>query len=199
MSSQDSVDRSAIDGLIQYERTVRDAGMWAEMAACYHAQSHVEVTWFSGSGQDFAERSSKIAGGKVYTFHQMSPAVVTVNGDRALADTGCSIHGLTEIDGVDIEIISHTRLLWRALREGQNWLIAGMRAFYISDTILPQDPSSVPPIDHAVFGSLRRSYRSIAYAMTRAGAPVRDDLPGVDRPETVAALRAQELQWLTQD
>ena len=32
--------------------------------------------------------------------------------------------------------------------------------------------------------------------MKRAGFEVRDDLPGVDRPETVAALREREQQWL---
>ena len=32
--------------------------------------------------------------------------------------------------------------------------------------------------------------------MKRAGFAVRDDLPGVDMPKTVAALREQEQQWL---
>jgi len=196
--AQDQADCTAIDGLIQRERTARDAGMWAEMASYYHPQSHVEVSWFSGSGADFAERSSKIAGGKVYTFHQMSPAVVTVNGDRAVADSGCCIHGLTEIDGVDVDIVSYTRLLWRALRSGDGWLIAGMRAYYLSDAILPVNPGQIPRIDQQVFAALRRSYRSIAYSMTQSGFPVRDDLPGIDRPESVAALKAQEQKWLAE-
>ena len=196
MSDPDQLQRSAVDQLIQRERAARDAGQWDEMAACYHPDSHVEVSWFQGSGKEFVARSSNIAGGKVYTFHQMSPAVVTLKGDRALADTGCSVHGLTELDGVEVDIVSHSRLLWRALRTDADWLIAGMRAYYISDLLLPLDPGRVPPIDADVFSGLRKSYRSIGYSMKRAGFDVRDDLPGVDRPATVAALREREQQWL---
>ena len=116
MSDQDQLQHAAIDSLIQRERIARDAGRWDEMAGCYHPDSRVEVSWFQGSGREFAERSRNIAGGKVYTFHQMSPAVVTLNGRRALADTGCSVHGLTDLDGVEVDIVSHSRLLWRALR-----------------------------------------------------------------------------------
>ena len=198
MNDQDQLQRSAIDQLIQRERTARDAGRWDEMADAYHPESRVEVSWFQGTGKEFAARSSAIAGGKVYTFHSMSPAVVTLNGDRALADTGCSIHGLTEVDGVEVDIVSHTHLLWRALRTDAGWLIAGMRAYYISDSLIPLDPGRVPLIDQDVFKGLRRSYRSIGYTMKRSGFDVRDDLPGVDRPDTVQALRAQEQQWLAQ-
>ncbi len=198
MLSGDQADRSAIDSLIQWERAVRDAGQWSDMARCYHPDSYVEVSWFQGTGADFAERSSKIAGGKVYTFHQMSPAAVTLKGDRALAETGCSVHGLTELHGVDIDIVSNSRLLWRARRTAAGWLIAGMRAYYISDVIIPLDPTRVPAIDHAVLDGLRKSYRSIAYSMKQSGFPVRDDLAGIDRPDTVAALRAEEQRWLAE-
>ena len=196
MPDQNQADRTAIDSLIQYERTSRDTGQWSEMADCYHPDSLVVVSWFRGTGREFAERSSKIAGGKIYTFHQMSPAAVTLHGDRALADTGCSIHGLTEVDGVDVDITSYTRLLWRAVRSGSGWLLAGLQAYYVSDTIAPLDPTRIPQIDQEIYGKLRRSYRSIGYSMARSGFPVPDDLPGIDRPETVTALRAQEQHWL---
>ena len=196
MLSHDQADQNAIEGLIQRERTARDTGQWAEMADCYQSESYVEVSWFQGSGKDFAERSSKIAGGEVYTFHMMSPAVVTLGGDRALAETGCTVHGLTQLDGMDIDIVSCSRLLWRAQRAGSGWLIAGMRAYYLSDAIMPTDPTRVPKIHQEIFGGLRRSYRSIAYVMAQSGFPVRDDLAGIDQPDTVVSLRAQEQQWL---
>ncbi|GLS99388.1 hypothetical protein GCM10007897_07670 [Sphingobium jiangsuense] len=198
MAQQDLQDRTAIDTLIQFERTARDTGQWDVMAQCYHPDSLVEVSWFQGSGKEFAERSSQIAGGKVYTFHQMSPAAVTVRGDRALAETGCCIHALSDLDGVEIDLTSHTRLLWRAVREGGEWLLFGMRAYYISDTIVPINPGQPLVIDQDMFGGMRKSYRCIAYSMARAGFAVRDDLPGIDRPETVAALRVQEQQWLAE-
>ncbi|MGY2736888.1 nuclear transport factor 2 family protein [Sphingomonas sp. UYP23] len=192
----DAADQSAVDSLIQRERAARDTGQWAEMANCYHPKSYVEVSWFQGAGTDFVKQSSLIAGGKVYTFHIMSPAVVMLNGDRALAETGCTVHGLTELEGVEIDIVSQSRLLWRAQKEKAGWLIAGMRAYYLSDAIIAADPTKVPDIDHAIFDGLRRSYRSIAYVMARSGFPVRDDLAGIDRPDTVASLRAKEMEWL---
>ena len=192
----DASDHSEIDRLIQRERAARDTGRWVEMGLCYHPQSHVEVSWFQGTGTNFVSQSSVIAGGKVQTFHIMSPAVVTLNGDRALAETACTVHGLTELDGVEIDIVSQSRLLWRAQRERVGWLIFGLRAYYLSDAIITLDPTSTLNIDHAILGGLRRSYRSIAYVMAHIGFPVRDDLAGIDRPDTVKLIRAQEMLWL---
>jgi hypothetical protein len=185
-----------IENVIQHERRARDAGLWDEMAACYHPDSWVEVSWFQGPGAEFVARSKDIAGGKVFTFHQLSPAAITVNGDRAIADSACCIHGISQIDGIEIDLMSHTRLLWRLRRSEKGWLVAGMRAYYIKDIIIPTNPARVPEIDGDVLESLRAPYRSIAYLMKLSGFPVRDDLAGVDRPESVAALRSGEQEWL---
>ena len=196
MVSHDRPDENLIDNLIQRERTARDTARWQDMADCYSSDSSVDVSWFQGSGKDFAKLSSEMAGGAIYTFHMMCPAVVTLKADRALAETGCAIHGLAELEGVEIDIVSHSRLLWRVQRQGPDWIIAGMRAYYLSDAIVPADPTQIPKIDHGLFAGLRRSYRSIAYVMAKSGFPVRDDLPGIDKPQTVAFLRSQEEQWL---
>ena len=196
MFDQEQQDCGAIERLIQRERMARDMRQWVEMARCYRADSVVEVSWFKGSGIEFAERSGKAGERKVNTFHLMCPAVVTVNGDKALADTPCTIHGLTELDGVHVDIVSHARLSWRARRTDDVWLLSGMRACYLSDAIVPRDPTRLPVIDHDLYETLRPSYRSIAYAMAHHGSPVPDDLPGIDRPDAVAALRAGERQWL---
>ena len=84
------------------------------------------------------------------SFHQMSPAVVTIKGDRALADTGCSLIGISQLDGVDVAHIGYTRLLWRVQRAGERWLIAGLRALYLSDLLLPRNPGRIPKIDESV-------------------------------------------------
>ena len=190
------IDRAAVGDVIQRERAARDGRRWAEMAACYHPDASIDVSWFRGGGDAFVEASRKVAAGPTLSFHSMSPAVVTLNGDRALAETGCSLHGMTELDGADVALIGYTRLLWRALRSGDRWLIAGLRAIYLSDMLLPRNPSRVPQIDDALLRTFRPSYKYLSYIITKSGRTIQDDLPGIDRPERVTASRAAEQQWL---
>ncbi len=192
----DFIDRASVADVIGRERAARDGRRWTEMAACYHPDAFVDVSWFRGGGEAFVEASRKVAAGPTLSFHGMAPAVVTVNGDRALAETACSLHGMTELEGVDVALIGYTRLLWRALRSGDGWLIAGLRAMYVSDMLLPRNPSRVPAIDDEILRTFRPSYKYLSYIITKSGRTIQDDLPGIDRPESVTALRAAEQQWL---
>jgi len=71
-----------------------------------------------------------------------------------------------------------------------------LRAMYVSDMLLPRDPSRVPQIDDGVLRTFRPSYKYLSYIITQSGRTIQDDLPGIDRPESVVALRAAEQQWL---
>jgi hypothetical protein len=190
------VDRVAVEDVIQRERAARDSRLWAEMAACYHPDAFVDVSWFRGAGDAFVEASRTIADGPTLSFHSMSPAVVTIKDDRALAETACTLHGMTALDGIDVALVGYARLLWRALRSDDRWLIAGLRAMYVSDMLLPRNPSRVPKIDDDVLRTFRPSYKYLSYIITKSGRTIQDDLPGIDRPESVVALRAAEQQWL---
>ena len=44
--------------------------------------------------------------------------------------------------------------------------------------------------------SYRSPYRFLMCNLTNLGVPVRDDLPGIDQPDVVAAMRASEVAWL---
>ncbi|AUW57816.1 hypothetical protein C1T17_06535 [Sphingobium sp. SCG-1] len=192
------LDCYAIDALIQRERAARDGERWDEMAACYHPDAVVEISWFRGSGAGFVAASRQIASA-ILGIHQMSPAVVTVRGERAIADCGCTMRGLTEMDGTQIQLTSQTRLLWRAVRTDGDWLVAGLRAYYLFDAIAPVRPDQAIAIDDALLASLRMPYRWIAYSSARAGRAVSSSLPGIDRPEEITALRRAEQDWLGQD
>jgi hypothetical protein len=87
-------------------------------------------------------------------------------------------------------------LLWRAQTLDGRWLIAGLRMIYIRDVLQPCNPSRVPVVDEVEASRYRRSYRYLSYVFARSEHPARDDLPGVDRPDTVTALRAGEAKWL---
>ena len=210
MSTHDAgeglLDRLAIAEIIQQERAARDFAVWSEMASYYHPDSSVEVSWFKGSGQEFVERTRKqyeraqqqSDHAERIHFHEMGSAVVTLNGARAIAETACTLHSFFPLDGIACKNTAFVRLMWRAQRLDGRWLIAGLRCLYIRDLISPCNPGQTPHLDQAELDRYRVSYRFTCHHLARLGLDPKDDLPGVDRPETMVALRQGERAWLGQ-
>lgn len=195
-ADRDLLDRLAIAEMIQRERSARDGGLWDVMAACYHPDAHIETSWYKGDGAGFVAATKRNMGGERLSLHHLSPSVVTLGQGRALADSDCQLLAFAQIDGVDISIVNHTRILWRVQKLGDRWLIAGLNMIYVRDTIMPCNPAKVPHIDDAEAARYRRSYRYLSYLFARTEHPARDDLPGIDKPETVVAIRAADAAWL---
>ncbi len=200
-AQQTLLDKVAVADIILRERLARDNACWAEMASYYHPESSVDVSWFQGSGEDFVAQSKfqsdkRIASSDAINFHIMSPAVVAVRGDRAVAETPCSLRSFMRLGGIDVSRDSFVTLLWRARPLDGRWLIAGLRCIYVRDLLYSCQPGQAPELDEARLASYRPSYRYTAYMLTELGLSPRDDLPGADRPETVTALRAAEQRWL---
>jgi hypothetical protein len=195
-STEHFLDLVAVNDLIQRERLARDNRFWDEMASYYHPDSKVEVSWFKGSGAEFVARTKKSVREDSINFHVMSPAVVTVKNDRAIAETPCILRSFSHYDGADVSFEGFVRLLWRAQRHEGLWLIAGLRCIYVRDMLLACNPSKPPQIDEDALRKYRLSYRYTCYNLAKMGQSPADDLPGVDRPEMVAALREGERLWL---
>ena len=194
--AREQIDRVAIQELVQRERTARDMQQWDEFAASYSENSWVDISWFKGTGADFAIASAEMAKRGLSSFHHMSPTVTRIKGDRALADTAVAIHLIAELDGVEVDATSHARLYMRVERAYGRWLITGLRVVYIKDMISPVNPSLKPLIDQAGIAQYRRSYCYISYILAKNGHDPKFDLPGIDRPELVSALLNAEHQWL---
>ena len=196
----------AIADIIERERAARDFAFWSEMASYYHPDSSVEVSWFKGSGQEFVERTQRQYEkakqqpdhAERIHFHEMGTTIVNVNGDRAIAETPCTLHSFFPLDGIACKNTAFVRLAWRAQMLNGRWLIAGLRCVYLRDLITPCNPSQTPQLDQAELDCYRISYRFTCHHLARLGLDPKDDLPGVDRPETVTALREGERAWLVQ-
>ena len=67
---------------------------------------------------------------------------------------------------------------------------------YIRDLLVPRDPNQLPEIDPAALSGYRDSYRYLSYILGHTGHVARTDLPGIDLPESVAAVRAAEWRWI---
>lgn len=128
----------------------------------------------------------------------MSPPVIWVRNGRAIAETSCAVHTVLALDGVDVINIGYTRLLWRLQNIGGRWLISGLRGIYIRDTLAACGPNRDVKVDERKLAGFWVSYRYLSYVLAASGRAARDDLPGVDRPETVDALRAAERRWMEQ-
>lgn len=190
-----SGDKQAVAELILAERLARDIQDWPAMRASYHPDSFVDVSWFQGSGSAFVDASIENAKQGQVNFHVMSPPVVMVNGTRAVAETLCTLRNFSDHDGVEVSYEGFLRVLWRAVKD-ETWLIQGLRCIYIRDILYACDPSKPPRLDARIIGTYRQSYRYLSDYLARRGLSPRDDLPGEDRPETVADLRAAERCWL---
>ena len=196
---KEMLDRLAVADVIQRERAARDAASWDEMASYHHPDSFVDVAWFKGSGDEFVKATKKNwrSSGNI-NFHDLGAPVVTISRDRAIAETACTLHGFYERDGIDVASTGFTRLLWRTQRLGHQWLIAGLRCVYIRDMLQPCNPNQQLTLDETELATYRPSYRYLTATLKYLGRDPKHDLPGFDRPETVATLRAAEEDWLRQ-
>ena len=194
--TQSVFDEETIADLIQRERAARDAASWDEMAAYHHPDSTIDVAWFRGSGKEFAEATKKNWRTDAINFHEMGVAVVDVRGDRAIAETACTLHGFFYLRGVPVTSTGYVRLLWRAQKHEGVWLVAGLRGLYIRDLLQPCNAVDRLDLDEVELARYRPSYRYLTHTLKVLGRDPRNDLPGMDRPESVAALREAEQAWL---
>ena len=206
MNDMTSVTQSALDrlaridvaDLILRERLSRDNMAWEEMASYYHPQSVVDVSWVLGSGAHFVELSRKAAGTAPLNFHVMTPPIVNVEGSRAISETPCTLRSFSKFGDVEASYEGFVRLFWRAKRDGAKWLIFGLRALYVTDLFHGRNPSKPPQFDDGKLATYRTSYRYMVANLAAAGIEVRENLPGIDRPEVVASMRMTEWKWLAE-
>lgn len=191
-------DRREIIRLAQNERLFRDTWQWEKMHKLYHADSHVRVSWFDGTGADFVDASRASAERGQRSFHLVGPTSVEILGDRAIADTGCAIHVRSTIEGVEVDICGYARHRSMVEKIDGEWKLRSFRAVYQKDTMQPVIPSEVIPVDRDRLLSYRPSYRYLAYSVAARGAEPSQHLPGIDRPETIEAVVAEEEAWLRQ-
>ena len=191
----EAADVSAVSQLIVRERVSRDLGLWEQMRDCYHDDSVVRISWINASGPEFVRRSKEMAERNVLASHRIGPILVTLAGDRAIAQLAVIIDVPFVLKGTEVMLSSHTRLLLRAERRELVWRLFGFDAVYLRDEITPVIPGQSIAIDPDVLKSFRQSYRYLSYCFASAGYPVPNDLAGVDRPDLVDTLVREIYGW----
>ena len=192
---------SAIDEVTQLvlrERQCRDRGWWDQMADCFAADSTVDMSWFTGSGSDFVRESERMAAGGWggHGVHRLSPPVIRVRGNRALAELPLTIEFRIPVASVEADLTSYARSQYRAQLLGGSWRIVAITSIYERDTLVPSVPGTRLDIDATELTGYRPSYRYLAWFLSRRGLLPRPDLLGDDQPEAVARQYQAEAAWL---
>lgn len=190
------LDKLAVAEVVQTERAARDQGQWARMAACFHPDSVVSISWIETSGADFVAASEKAFASGMRHLHQMAPTLVTLNGDRALAESGAAILLGGRIDRVEVMVTSHARMHARVERRDGMWKIVRLGAVYFEDAMAARIPGETPVLHAARLAGYRPSLRFLSYLLEEGGKTPRTDLAGIDRPDLIEAMLGADQAWL---
>ena len=187
----------ACAAVIQSWGFARDQGRWADLLDTFHPDGTIHVSWFRGPFPEFVERCRGNFGTGSRAKHLLWPARVTVNGERATAETNVAILVRQTIGGVEVDLTSYARFLDRLERRAGVWRIAERAAVYEHDRLDPVEPSEK-------FSALMQSgeaakypvpYRYMGYRVAAAGRALAEPVHYDGRPET-EALKARYASWL---
>lgn len=182
--------------VVAHEREGRDRGWWDQMAGCYHSDSRVRSMWFTGTGRDFANASRAMAARGDRSRHRLSVPAVHVCGERAIVSMPMAIEFRIELHGVEADLISYARGIYRLERRDSRYKICDLSTIYERDTLTPVTPGEPIPLDRQRLAQQPASYRMLAYYFTSRRYDVDPNMPGEDRPESADRVLAEAFEWL---
>lgn len=195
MSLEEAADITAITQLVVRERESRDLCLWKRMADCFFEDSHVDISWFQGSGKEFVTASKGMYERGMCAKHRLGPILVSLNGERAVATLSGIIDIPESIDGVDLTLSAHSLFLYRVEKREGVWGLMSFGAVYRRDELIPATPGQSIAIPVEKLSKFRPSYRNLSWSLERKGYEVNHDLPGEDKPETVTAIMEEIFRW----
>ena len=177
-------DKLAIRELIDNWAVWRDSFSGTSFRTVWHPEGRMWATWFQGTYEEFI--AANIAGYAkgVRIYHFLGGTSIDIKGKRAIAQTKMSISQRAEVEGVECDVLCIGRFYdFLEKRKGQ-WGLVWRRLTYEKDQIVPVDPTKAPKLDPKLLARFPVGYRHLAYLQTKVGYKVKEDMPGVDGPET---------------
>jgi hypothetical protein len=192
-------DKYACAEVIQSWGLFRDQNRWDELLETFTPDGTIAVSWFRGSFLGFVEqcRLRSVRSGR--SKHLLTPSVVRVAGDRALAETSVVILVRQEIKGTAVDLTSYARFLDR-LERRREWKIAERAAVYEHDRLDPVEPSVnfAEMIQRANCTEYPAPYRYMAFRIISSGGALATPVHCDGTPET-EELRARYEAWFEEN
>jgi SnoaL-like domain len=192
-------DKIACAEVIQNWGVFRDQGRWKELRATFTPDGHISVSWFRGPFEQFVERCrASFGAGHSWSRHHLFTPSVTVNGDRAMAETPVMIRVRQPFEGIAVDLTSCSRFLDRLERHGERWLIAERAAIYERDRLDPVEPSPAfaKLFEAANTAQYPEQYRYMAFRLAHAEGRSLASVIYRDGGSETADLYARFSHWL---
>jgi len=188
-------DKLAIRELIENWAVWRDSFQWDRFRTVWHKEGRMWATWFQGTYEEFIAANLDGYGRGVRIYHFLGGSSIDIKGKRAIAQTKMSISQRAKVEGVECDVLCIGRFYDFLEKRKGRWGLVWRRLTYEKDSILPINPTETPKLDLALLNRFPIGYRHLGYLQTKVGYKVKEDMPGVDGPET-DALYALGANWL---
>ncbi|MFE9326732.1 nuclear transport factor 2 family protein [Nocardia sp. NPDC052278] len=162
-----------------------------KLAATFHDDATISVSWFTGTVNDFLSANPLGTANSMLSKHFVGYPYMTVGKDRALAETNVMI----PCDSVQVGFgcTVHARFFDRISRRDGVWRIEQRNAIYdVADITFPDGPVE---IDRDALARYPREYAAFAYFMDKLGVTFTEILP-TRGSEKEAAIKESGQQWL---
>jgi hypothetical protein len=190
------LDKLAIRELIENWAVWRDSFQWDRFRTVWHPEGRMWATWFQGPYEAFIKANLEGYKRGVRIYHFLGGSTIDIRGKRAIAQTKMSISQRAEVEGVVCDVVCIGRFYDFLEKRKGKWGLVWRRCTYEKDRIDPVTPGQAPKLDPNLLNRFPIGYRHLAYLQTKVGYKVKEDMPGVDGPET-DALYKLGADWLT--
>ncbi|WPC17728.1 hypothetical protein N6G94_01505 [Pediococcus inopinatus] len=162
---------------------------------CYSDDAQIYVSWYDEPAKGYFEKVVAANGGGAK--HKINYTSVWVNGNKAIGEmTVMMLSPRTELDGQPVDLHSYARIFSRLEKVNGAWKLVEGDCIYERDELIPVVPGTPIKIDTKELTSYRPSYQGLCYILARMGLQSSQDLPGEDKPETVAKVYRDASDWL---
>lgn len=200
-SLEELKDKENIRELVEYERYCRDYHHYDAMKKLFVNDSRVNVSWMSGSGEEFVEASKKREGNRPYMGgHKIFNTIVWLNGNKAIAESMAMIIVRGKMMNIDYDMPAYSRVLYRVEKIDNCWKIKQLDCIYEFDSIYASFPMHEADVfKPGDFDDYRSSYKGICWIEEKMGGTPNQELAGEDDPNGVEVLYQKANEWLFQE
>jgi 3-phenylpropionate/cinnamic acid dioxygenase small subunit len=196
-SAQDEHDIAAL--LFRWGHA-RDCDDWDTLAACFHDDATIHISWISAPAAEFVARSREQASKRKpgsHTKHLIGGPWIEVNGDRAFARCHVNLYFRVRIEGHQFDVQAWFRFFDLLEKRDRVWRIVKRTGVYEKDRMDPVDPRGVPDavLGDADFSGFPPAARHLCYLQQLSGRPAVSNIVSVYSDEE-AALTAAGHDWL---